>query len=170
MEQTYEMFPGRSKIGVYARVSDVSGVDETPDNVTAVPGRASDYHHDETQFRNVDQGFDGSTEALHPQYSTMTNQENWRPGLFRRIPWLGLCSLIIPVICMAISIGVLTISNGQLVASWRVQPTVVLAVASAAANMALSLALAEGVTLSWWCKALHGGTVGDLHRHWSFGM
>ena len=169
MEQTYEMLPGHSKTGAYAPVSNVSRLDETHDDVYMVPSKVLDYQHHQYQTGNITQGLDRSTEALHRNYSTTTDREAWRPGLFRRIPWLGLISLVIPVICMAVSIGVLTKSNGQLVTTWRVQPTVILAIASAAANIALSLALAQGVTVSWWYKALRGGTVADLHRYWNFG-
>ena len=63
----------------------------------------------------------------------------------------------------------LLLSNGRPVASWRVQPTVLLAIFTAVANSVLAFALAEGVALSWWNKALQGTTVSELHYHWLIG-
>jgi hypothetical protein len=65
---------------------------------------------------------------------------------------------------------VLALSNDQHIDRWRVQPTVYLAIASAVANIALHLALSQGVTIAWWVKAMKpNSTVRDLHNIWSFG-
>lgn len=104
---------------------------------------------------------------VHCHPAGASNQ--WRPGVFNNIPWPGLFALGFTISSMAASIVVLFASNNQLVTGWTIQPTVLLALASATANLALKLAFAQGVTISWWYKALNGGTIGDLHRYWSFG-
>jgi hypothetical protein len=48
-------------------------------------------------------------------------------------------------------------------------PSVLLAILSAVANMCLQLARSEGVVISWWRKALRGGTLYDLSRYWESG-
>ncbi|KZF24777.1 hypothetical protein L228DRAFT_281818 [Xylona heveae TC161] len=96
------------------------------------------------------------------------DEARWVPGTLEHVPWLAFVCLAISLGCMALSTSILVISNGQPVESWRVQPPVILAIASAAANVALTCALSQGLTISWWYKALRGGTVGDLHRIWKF--
>ena len=71
---------------------------------------------------------------------------------------------------LAAAIAVLFVSNEQPTKDWSVQPTVYLAIASAATNILLHLALAEAVNVAWWRRATQQGTkVADLHRYWSFG-
>ncbi|KAI9755176.1 MAG: hypothetical protein M1835_000840, partial [Candelina submexicana] len=66
--------------------------------------------------------------------------------------------------------AILLASNGQPVASWTVQPTVLLALLTAAVNSLLHFALREGVTVIWWRKAMtEGTTIDDLHHVWEFG-
>lgn len=166
----FELFPTHSKKSVYSRVSDISALDETFGSSTTITGRSSDYQYDHSSSRSLDREFEDTTEILNSRRSTIAGDAIWLPGILKHVPWLGLCALGISISCMAVSIGVLTTSNGRLVTSWRVQPTVFLAVASATANVTLQLSLAQGVTISWWYKAMRGGTVGDLHRHCSFGM
>lgn len=72
--------------------------------------------------------------------------------------------------CAAASAFVLIRSDGQPIHDWTLQPTVYLAIASAAANILLHFALAEGVNIAWWRRSLkEGTTVNDLHRCWDYG-
>ncbi|KAE9364987.1 hypothetical protein N431DRAFT_446700 [Stipitochalara longipes BDJ] len=93
----------------------------------------------------------------------------WAPGFLKRFPWIGAGALIISVACMISSIVVIKISDGQPVADWNVQPTVYLAIFSAILGLALQAAHAQGAIIAWWCSALRGCTIGDLHRNWAFG-
>ena len=99
------------------------------------------------------------------------NQDNvWVPGKIRRLPWLGLGALSGVVIAIFAALGVLVASNGQPVDSWSVQPTVFLALASAASNILLHFAFLKGVTIAWWGQASKSDNkVGDLHRTWDHG-
>ena len=66
---------------------------------------------------------------------------------------------------------VLYFSDNQPVDEWTVQPTVYLAIASAATNIFLHFALTEAVTIAWWCRAMKPTTsFADLHRNWNTGQ
>jgi hypothetical protein len=66
------------------------------------------------------------------------------------------------------NIVILVTSNGKPQDSWKVQPSVLLAISSAISTGLLRFALAEGAAITWWLKAIRGCTVADLHRNWSF--
>lgn len=57
-------------------------------------------------------------------------------------------------------------------ANWRtkaqLKPSVGLAIANTVSNLALAIAIGQGVTIAWWRKALNGATVSELHNSWSF--
>ena len=96
-------------------------------------------------------------------------KHSWEPRL-SRLPWKGLCALILSIIGVVVAVAILVVSNGQEVKHWRFQPTVYLAIASTVTNITLTYALFEGVSVSWWCKALKDGTsAADLHRIWDYG-
>ena len=96
-------------------------------------------------------------------------QHSWEPKL-SRLPWKGLCALILSIAGVIVAVAILAVSNGDEVKHWRFQPTVYLAIASTVTNITLTYALFEGVSVSWWCKALKDGTTAaDLHRIWDFG-
>lgn len=166
---TFELFPARSNPSAYSRVSSVTALDETTGPVSTIPNSSFDtlYHHGHSTGDR--KGFEESTQVLIDPSPRTTDSLPWLPGFLKHVPWLGLCALGISVSCMVVSVAVLVTSNGRPVTTWWIQPTVFLAAASATANITLKFALAEGVTISWWYKALRGGTLGDLHRYWSFG-
>lgn len=95
--------------------------------------------------------------------------DSWKPRIITRAPWLGIVALSVVIMLAAASATLLLLSNGQVTTTWRVQPTVLLALISALANAMLRFALTIGVTIAWWRKALSGGTLNDLHRYWHFG-
>ena len=81
----------------------------------------------------------------------------WEPRL-SRLPWKGLCALILAVAGVVVAVAILAVSNGDEVKHWRFQPTVYLAIASTVTNITVTYALFEGVSISWWSKALKDGT------------
>ncbi|KAI9833511.1 MAG: hypothetical protein M1819_003670 [Sarea resinae] len=95
--------------------------------------------------------------------------EGARPHYFSQIPWAGISASMGVILCAVASAIILAVSNGDLVDSWTVQPTVWLAVLSAVANTLLSFAFHEGATIIWWRKSLQGGSLDEIHRTWSFG-
>ncbi|PGH15652.1 hypothetical protein AJ79_02246 [Helicocarpus griseus UAMH5409] len=92
----------------------------------------------------------------------------WKPGILYRFPWFGVLPLLLALLCMAAAVAVIALSNGETTDSWQIQPTVLLAIASAAANTLLAAAFAGGVELSWWKTALAGASMSDLHHRWMF--
>ena len=93
----------------------------------------------------------------------------WEPGR-SKLPYRGLGALLLSVAGVVVAIIVLLVSNGADVNHWRFQPAVYVAIASAVTNITLGYALMEGVSISWWCKAIKNGTnLADLHRLWDFG-
>ncbi|KAI9801260.1 MAG: hypothetical protein M1833_002830 [Piccolia ochrophora] len=101
--------------------------------------------------------------------SSPTVGNPWTTGLLSRLPLPGLIALLGVVGCAASSAVILYISDDGPIHSWRVQPTVLLAIASAAANVLLAFAFSEAVTVQWWYRAQKGGTVQELHRYWACG-
>ncbi|KAI9767113.1 MAG: hypothetical protein M1840_005902 [Geoglossum simile] len=92
-----------------------------------------------------------------------------QPAL-RRIPWLVMVLVLIIVACMGASTCIVIVSDKQAVSSWKVQPTVLLAVLSSIFNFALGTTLSMGVAVTWWRSALHGTTLARLHYIWDRGI
>lgn len=57
-------------------------------------------------------------------------------------------------------------------AEWKtkaqLKPSVGLAIANTISNLALAIAIGQGVTIAWWRKVMNGATVSELHNSWSF--
>lgn len=95
----------------------------------------------------------------------------WQPSFFRRAPWLGLIAMLGALIGVLAAIIVLYVSNNKFIDDSKIQPTVYLAIASAATNILLPFALNKAVTVAWWSRALQrDNTVADLHRSWEHGQ
>ena len=90
----------------------------------------------------------------------------WRTGYLRNIPWLGVGSLMLVLSSTIASAILLVVSNGDAVSSWRVAPSVVLAILSAISTACLSFSLASGLNVSWWRKMLEGAPLDETHRYW----
>ncbi|KAF2866992.1 hypothetical protein BDV95DRAFT_598508 [Massariosphaeria phaeospora] len=94
----------------------------------------------------------------------------WTTGFWRRFPWTGILALVSTVAAIILMVYILTQSDGQPINTQRFQPTVILAVSSTLANVALHYALSEALTVAWWVKAVKpGARVKDLHNIWAFG-
>lgn len=95
----------------------------------------------------------------------------WQPSFSRRAPWLGLAAMLGALIGVLAAMVVLHVSNNKPIHDWTVQPTVYLAIASAATNVLLHFALTEAVTVAWWRRALQRDTtIADLHHSWETGQ
>jgi hypothetical protein len=70
---------------------------------------------------------------------------------------------------MGASACIVTVSDKQTIASWKVQPTVLLAMLSSVTNFALSTVLSTSVAITWWRSAFHGTTLERLHYIWDRG-
>lgn len=116
----------------------------------------------------VDQSSTESKQKDKIKYSTLNGSRLWETGVWNRLPWLGISALLGVVLCLAFNVVVLIISNKQPTNKWQIQPSVLLAISSAASNGLLRFAMAEGAVIAWWIKAIEGCTVNDLHRYWSF--
>lgn len=98
-----------------------------------------------------------------------TKGHPWNTGFFRRIPYAGVLSLFTVLLCAIADAIILWKSDNQEVDTWNVSPSVLLAILSAVANICLQFARSQGVIISWWRKALRGGTLDDLNRYWESG-
>ena len=82
-------------------------------------------------------------------------EATWRPSFIQLRPLIGILGLCVTVGCMFASLAVLTISDGQTVESWPIQPTVYLAIITAVANSAIALSRMEAVSVRKSRKASH---------------
>ena len=169
MDDISDAFSSRFKPTAYTHIWAGPTPQETDGNDTSSLNNAQDDQHHYNHNGSIYGGFSEHTEKLVPQQSPMSNPAPWLPGILKHVPWLGFFALGISISMMAVTIAILATSNKSPVTNWSIQPTVYLAVATAVANFTLQLAFAHGVTISWWYKALRGGTIADLHRYWSFG-
>lgn len=99
------------------------------------------------------------------------NAEKWQPGFWKQFPWLGAGALLLVILISLTSALVLVFSNNRAQSQWdkRIAPNVILSVLNSVASVCLAVAVAQGVTISWWRKAMRGATIHELHNTWSFG-
>jgi hypothetical protein len=90
----------------------------------------------------------------------------WEPGFWQQFPYRGALAILGCIGFIIASIVVLVKSEGVPVSSWIVSPSVYLAFFMAATNILARFAFKEGVKIAWWCKALKGGTIKQLHGQW----
>lgn len=88
----------------------------------------------------------------------------WQPGLFRRAPWLGLGAMLGALLGILAAVIILKASDGQPIQNRSVQPTIYLAIATAATNIFLRYALIQAVSI-----LKKDTTVADLHHGWNHG-
>ncbi|KAF7187829.1 hypothetical protein HII31_10729 [Pseudocercospora fuligena] len=134
----------------------------------------------------------GATETVRPVYQETEEgfeevkpEAEWKPGFVSRFPWLGLGSLLFVLFCLAGNVAILCVSDGmaQSDRSWKqlyhhgvekgrwskqIRPSVILSLLNNVANLAFGLAIANGVAIAWWRKALKGATIKQLHNSWNF--
>jgi hypothetical protein len=75
-----------------------------------------------------------------------------------------------PFLATIVMVVVLRVSDGKEVRTWKLSPSVYLAIASTVANILLVFALARATVVAFWVKARKPRTtIRDLHNTWSFG-
>jgi hypothetical protein len=100
------------------------------------------------------------------------NIVSWKPGYASRFPIFGLGSLLGVIACAGASVGVLVGSNNVSSSQWTqsLAPNICLQTINAISNALLATAIMSGIAIAWWRKALHGATIGQLHKSWAFSM
>lgn len=119
-----------------------------------------------------------STSKEIPEVNTVSldNEERtfgdpqWKTGLKARFPWTGFIALFTIILCANSSLIVLLVSDGKRQRHWaeKVGPSVLLSAFNGIANICFGVAIANGVAITWWRKALKGATIKELHRSWQF--
>ncbi|KAG9567222.1 hypothetical protein KCU71_g1895, partial [Aureobasidium melanogenum] len=94
----------------------------------------------------------------------------WRTGLKARFPWNGAIALFTIILCANSSLIILLVSDGKKQKHWaqKIGPSVLLSAFNGIANICFGVAIANGVAITWWRKALRGATIKELHRSWQF--
>ncbi|KAH0157093.1 hypothetical protein KCU67_g8051, partial [Aureobasidium melanogenum] len=94
----------------------------------------------------------------------------WRTGLRARFPWNGAIALFTIILCANSSLIVLLVSDSKKQKHWaeKIGPSVLLSAFNGIANICFGVAIANGVAITWWRKALRGATIKELHRSWQF--
>lgn len=112
-------------------------------------------------------------------------EQYWRPGVKPQFPWFGFGALLTMLICASLTIVILRTSDEKKAEEWpayqnyewindkwkritQLTPSTALAFVNTVTNVALAVAIGNGVAVAWWRKALHGATVQDLHKSWAY--
>lgn len=102
----------------------------------------------------------------------------WHPGFLVRFPLLGAFAMFTMLCCIA-SVGiVLATSHGKFRNEWpiderwkwsekygywvhkaQIEPHVLLAIVNTISNVALAIAIGQGVAIAWWRRAMQGSTI-----------
>ncbi|KAI4850388.1 hypothetical protein E4T44_02777 [Aureobasidium sp. EXF-8845] len=94
----------------------------------------------------------------------------WRTGMKARFPWTGFTALCTILLCANSSVIILLLTDGKKQQAWaeKMGPSVWLSAFNGIANICFGIAIANGVAITWWRKALRGATIEELHRSWQF--
>ena len=111
-----------------------------------------------------------SPDAATYEYNAVDRRNPWSPSFLGRAPYLGLGAMIGALLAMVAAAVILFVSDDQPTSRWKIQPTVYLAIASAAIAVFTTFALTEAATIAWWSRAMRENTtIADLQRTWEFG-
>jgi hypothetical protein len=135
---------------------------KNPEITTAHPVSSDISREDATKADERRGIFDPTQDYPPPPY----HGDVWEPG-WKQFPVAGVLALIGSFLFMVASIVVLVVSAGQSPSAWMVSPTVYVAAFTTASNLLAQYSFKQGAKIAWWYKALRGGTIGDLHHHWS---
>jgi len=132
---------------------------------------AYDYGQQSLGSKNEAQGSDIHEihEALTPPSVPHSQEKAWQTGFLRNVPWLGLGALLLVLCSIIASTAILVISNGDAVSTWRIAPSVILALLTSLSTACFGLALASGINVTWWRRMLQGGNLDDIHYYWEQG-
>jgi hypothetical protein len=94
----------------------------------------------------------------------------WKTGMKARFPWTGFTALCTILLCANSSVIILLLTDGHKKQKWaeKIGPSVWLSAFNGIANICFGIAIANGVAITWWRKALRGATIKELHRSWQF--
>lgn len=100
----------------------------------------------------------------------MHKHQEWRPGFWAQFPWSGIGSLVGVVVCSVAAVLVIAESNGKAKSEWKLHaaPNVLVSIFTSVSSILVTMAVSQGIAISWWRKAMKGATVEDLHNSWSF--
>lgn len=103
-------------------------------------------------------------------HSLEKGHAEWKPGFWAQFPWTGIGALVGVLICSAAAVIVVNVSNGRAKSQWKLHaaPNVLLNIFTSIASILITMAVSQGIAISWWRKALKGATVEQLHNSWSF--
>jgi Protein of unknown function (DUF3176) len=121
----------------------------------------------------VDSARHSDSESSRPEVEEPNvTTHSWRPGYRARFPVFGAVGLLGVIVFAAATVIVLVCSNHVSSSRWnqKIEPSVVIQGLNSGSNLCLALAIAEGVAIAWWRKALKGATVAELHQSWAYSM
>jgi hypothetical protein len=102
-----------------------------------------------------------------PTGSSSIRSRPWKPTLLRLGPLAGLTAMLASIASILCSLAVLVVSNGAAVETWpAVHPSILLAIFTACANLAIRFACIQGIVIAWWVRALRGSSLRKLHDDW----
>jgi hypothetical protein len=95
---------------------------------------------------------------------------NWQPGAIKQAPWPAICAIVLAILCVGASAAIISISDHR-VATWKIQPSVLLGFLASVTTVMLVVSLSSGVVITWWRAALdsQGTTMAKLHYIWNYG-
>lgn len=111
------------------------------------------------------------SEPTISRYHTMTDGRPWghpwRNGLWASFPHRGVWALLGCLACTVACIIILLECDDKPQEDWSISPTVYVSALTAVTNTLARFAFSNGVKITWWRKALKGGSFADLHHRWS---
>ena len=105
---------------------------------------------------------------------TSSQRREWRTGVFRRLPWTGLLSILLALGFAVAAVCLVVACDGKpidflSVNGYKFQPTVLLSVFATLANALLIYSFTQGATIHWWRTGFGGTTLRQLHSSYHFG-
>lgn len=151
----------------------IDDFDVPPYSVTDSPTSAL---HNDTRTDNAACTPQHGSHRQHPEptisrYPTMTDGRPWghpwRNGLWASFPHRGVWALFGCLACTVACIIILLECDDKPQEDWSISPTVYVSALTAVTNTLARFAFSNGVKITWWRKALKGGSFADLHHRWS---
>ncbi|KAL9064806.1 MAG: hypothetical protein Q9157_007700 [Trypethelium eluteriae] len=114
---------------------------------------------------NVDAVATGDTDHL----LNVIRPRSWKFGFSSHMPILELLAVMSSLLLAALSAFILVYSRGKPIDTWNPTPAVYLSIISTVFNNIMRYAVAKGLVISWWNRALRGTTLKDLHLTREYG-
>ena len=144
-------------------------IEEEVDGSLKDEDNAEGEKHDQRDRRPEDGHGQWNSPPENPWQSRQM-ESAWETGFWNRFPWLGCCALLTVLLASASAVFVLLLSDGRPEYRWSklLPPNVVLAGLNNLANIAIGVAVGQGIAIAWWRRSLKGATMKELHHTWSF--